>query len=439
VSGKNSWKFPQAFWIANAVELFERASFYAVFITFTLYLSNVVGFDDIDAAWLGGFYAAGVYFMPPFTGALADKMGFRKAMLLAFALLTVGFFALGSLPYRATTVPAVILLILGGSFIKGLITGTVAKTSSIEHRARAFSIFYGMVNVGSFSGKSIAYPLRLNLGLESINYFSAGLSLLALAVVFLFYKNVRVEGEGKQLKEVWRGLVRVVTNPRLVTLILIVSGFWMIQHQMYATMPKYVLRTVGQQASPEWIANVNPAIVVTFVVIITQLLKKAKAITSMTIGMLIMPLSALCMASSPTLEALLGIPVSLPFGLSAHPITIMLIAGIVLQGLAECFISPRYLEFFSRQAPKGEEGLYLGFGHLHSFIANLLGFGLSGYLLTKYCPDPRTLLPEQLATAYVNANYIWYYFAAIGLTSAIALYIYATVVKKIDARKSSVA
>ena len=432
-----SWRFPQAFWIANVVELFERASFYAVFITFTLFLSNVVGFDDIEAAWLGGFYAAGVYFLPPFTGALADKMGFRKALLLAFSLLSIGFFSLGALPFKVTVVPAVVLLIFGGSFIKGLITGTVAKTSTTEQRARAFSIFYGMVNVGSFSGKSIAYPLRLNLGLEYINYFSAALSVLAVIIVFLCYKNVSAEGEGKSIGEVWNGFVRVVTNPRLVTLILIVSGFWMIQQQMYATMPKYVLRTVGQQASPEWIANVNPAIVVTFVVIVTQLMKKAHAITSMTIGMLIMPLSALCMASSPTLEALLGVPVSLPFGLSAHPVTIMLIAGIVLQGLAECFISPRYLEFFSKQAPKGEEGLYLGFGHLHSFVANLLGFGLSGYLLTKYCPDPRTLQPEQLATAYVNANYIWYYFVAIGSLSAIALYVYALVTKKMDARKTA--
>ena len=84
VSPKISWKFPGAFWIANGVELLERASFYAVFITFTLYLSNTVGFNDIQAAWLGGFYSAGVYFMPPFTGAFADKMGFRRAMLLAF-------------------------------------------------------------------------------------------------------------------------------------------------------------------------------------------------------------------------------------------------------------------------------------------------------------------------------------------------------------------
>ena len=426
-SSKISWKFPYTFWVANGVELLERASFYAVFITFTLYLSNVVGFNDIEAAWLGGFYAAGVYFMPPFTGALADKMGFRRAMLLAFGLLAIGFFSLGAMPYRWTVVPAIVLLILGGSFIKGLITGTVAKTSTPAQRARAYSIFYGMVNVGSFSGKSIAYPLRLNLGLESINYFSAILCCIAVVVVFFAYRSVGAEGEGKSLKEVWTGLVRVVGNPRLVTLILIISGFWMIQHQMYATMPKYVIRLVGPGASPEWIANVNPAVVVAFVVIITQLMKKAAAITAMNIGMLLMPISALCMASSPLLEAKFGSPVPLPLGISAHPITVMLIAGIILQGLAECFISPRYLEFFSKQAPRGEEGLYLGFGHLHSFIANFLGFGLSGYLLTKYCPDPKTLSAGELSTAYVHANYIWYYFAAIGLVSAVALFIYAKV------------
>jgi dipeptide/tripeptide permease len=427
-----SWKFPRAFWVANGVELLERASFYAIFITFTLYLSDIVGFDDIDAAWLSGFYAAGVYFMPPFAGAFADKIGFRNAMLLAFGLLAIGFFSLGALPYKATVVPAIVLLIIGGSFIK--ITGTVAKTSTTHQRARAYSIFYGMVNVGSFSGKTISYPLRINLGLESIQFFSAALCVLAIIAVFFWYKNVSAEGEGKSLQEVWHGLVRVVSNGRLVTLILIVSGFWMIQHQMYATMPKYVIRLVGENAKPEWISNVNPAVVVTCVVIVTQLMKNAQAITSMNIGMLLMPFSALCMASSPWLESLLGSPVSLPFGISAHPVTIMLIAGIVLQGLAECFISPRYLEFFSKQAPKGEEGLYLGFGHLHSFIANVLGFGLSGYLLTKYCPDPKTLAAGQLSTAYVNANFIWYYFAAIGLTSAIALYLYQIITKRLDAK-----
>ena len=44
-----------------------------------------------------------------------------------------------------------------------------------------------------------------------------------------------------------------------------------------------------------------------------------------------------------------------------HPVAFMMVVGIVFQGLAETFISPRFLEYFSLQAPKGEEGLYLGF------------------------------------------------------------------------------
>ncbi len=423
------WNFPQSFWTANIVELFERAAYYGVFIAVTLYLTNVVGFDDIWAAWISGVFSAGIYFLPTFTGALADKIGFRKAVILAFALLSTGYFMLGAFPYKAIVIPAFVILMFGGSFIKSIITGTVAKTTTAENRARGYSIFYGMVNVGAFLGKAIAYPLRIELGLESINFFSAACSFVALITVYFFYKNIDIHGEGKSVKEAWQGFLRVLTNIRLVVLIFIVTGFWIIQHQLYATMPKYVLRTVGNDASPEWIANVNPLVVVLSVVGITALMKKHSALFSMTIGMFLMPFSAFCMTLSPVLENLAGTAVSI-FGLfTLHPVTIMMIIGIVFQGLAECFISPRYLEFFSLQAPKGEEGLYLGFAHLHSFLASILGFGLSGYLLTAYCPDPKTLQPHQLATAYDNAYLIWYYFAAIGFVAAISLIIYGRVTK----------
>ncbi|MCL4549945.1 MAG: MFS transporter, partial [Bacteroidetes bacterium] len=100
-------------------------------------------------------------------------------------------------------------------------------------------------------------------------------------------------------------------------------------------------------------------------------------------------------------------------------------------GLAECFISPRFLEYFSFQAPKGEEGVYLGFSHLHSFISALVGFIMSGFLLDKYCPDPKTLpagLTEiQRAAYYADAHLIWYYFLAIGFAAAIALFIFKIV------------
>lgn len=417
-------KFPASFWTANIVELFERSAYYAIFIGITLYLTNVVGFNDIWAAWIGGVFSAGLYFLPPFAGAYADRIGFRKALLLAFGLLSVGYFFLGLFPYKAIVLPSLVLVMLGGSFIKSVITGTVAVTTDEANRARGYSIFYAMVNVGSFLGKTFAYPIRLELGLEAVNYYSAALCFIALAAVFFYYKGVESKGEKKSAKEIMDGMIRVVKNTRLVVLILIITGFWIIFHQLYATMPKYVIRLVGQSASPEWIANVNPLVVVTFVIVVNKIMKKYTALSTMTVGMFIMPVSALIMAASPWLTGITGTQISIFGFFNAHPVTVMMIIGIVFQALAECFISPRYLEFFSLQAPKGEEGLYLGFGHLHSFLASLLGFGISGYLLTMYCPDPATLTAEQALTAYDNAYMIWVIFAGIGLVSALALILY---------------
>ncbi len=82
--------------------------------------------------------------------------------------------------------------------------------------------------------------------------------------------------------------------------------------------------------------------------------------------------------------------------------------------------------------------MYLGFSHLHSFISSILGFGLSGYLLDAYCPDPRKFAShEAWQAAAGNAHYIWYIFATIALVSAISLIIYGKVVRYLDERKAT--
>mgnify|MGYP001617356317 CR=1 FL=1 len=61
------------------------------------------------------------------------------------------------------------------------------------------------------------------------------------------------------------------------------------------------------------------------------MMKKVKAVSSMFVGMALMPFSAVCMASSPLLESIAGPQVSI-FGLfTAHPVTVMMIVGIMFQ------------------------------------------------------------------------------------------------------------
>ncbi len=441
-------KYTRAFWTANTAELLERMAYYAVFIVITLYLSNTLGFSDIEASLISGLFSGGLYLLPLFTGAFADKIGYRKSIIIAFSLLAVGYFLQGLLPImlesaglvqygektvftgligsseRYLIIPVLIILMIGGAFIKSIISASVARETTSETRAKGYSIFYMMVNIGSFTGKSVIDPLRSFVGESAyiyINFFSASLCAIAFTAVVLFYHSAHHSGEGKSIKEVVNGLTKVFSNGRLLILILIVTGFWIVQQQLYATMPKYVIRLAGETARPGWIANVNPFVVVLCVNFVTQIMAKRKALTSIILGMFLIPLSALIMATGNLFEGeIIGL----------HPITFMMIVGIAFQALAECFISPRYLEYFSLQAPKGEEGLYLGFSHLHSFLSSILGFGLSGILLSKYCPDPQlyaTTAEWELATN--NAHYIWYWFAAIGMISAIALIIYAKVNK----------
>lgn len=435
-----SWSFPREFWLVNVMELLERAAYYGFFVVLTLYLTSIVGFTDKETGFVGGIFFAGLYFLPPFVGAVGDRIGFKRGLMVAFGLLTVGYFFLGVFHSKLAVLLFLFVIMVGGSFIKPLITGTVAKTTTEVNRARGYSLFYWVVNVGAFGGKTVVPYVRQGIGVEYVNFFSSGMSLLALLVVLFFFEKVDRGEERKSMDDVIKSFWRIVLTPRLMILTLIVAGFWIIQHQLYATMPKFVIRMVGEDAKPEWLANVNPAVVVLCVVLVTHLMKKRKAVTSMLVGMVLMPFSALAMSLGPALEkGVGGDSVSLLL-FALHPLTVMMVVGIAIQGLAECFISPRFLEYFSVQAPKGEEGTYLGFSHLHSFISALAGFIMSGFLLDAYCPDPKTL-PEGIsaverAAYYSDAHHIWYYFAVIGMTSAVALALFWVITNRIDAAKS---
>lgn len=458
---KLSWRFPRLFWHANVGELFERAAFYGVFITLSVYLTREIGFTDFEAGLVSGVFSSVMYFLPTFMGALADRVGFRRALIAAFSLLTVGYFLLGLAPemvgddggdgrltlVKLTAMVALAVIMFGAAIVKPVISGTIAKCSDEHHRARAFSIFYQVVNIGAFGGKAIAGSLREHFGLQYVEFSAAIMALCALMYIVVFYRNVSLEGSSKTIAEAWRGFVTVVKNVRFMALIAIVGGFWMIQGQLYATMPKYILRQLGEGAKPEWLANINPAVVVLLVVPITHLIRNFKPVSAIGIGLFIIPFTALCIALSPVVERAAGSSVSI-FGLfDMHPITLMVVLGIGLQGLAECFLSPKFLEYASKQAPKGEEGLYLGYQHLTTCYSWLFGFILSGGLLDKYCPDPKTLGEEvhaqwqvaidtgtALPEAYAHAHYIWYVYTGIGVFAFLALIVFNVITRRIDAR-----
>lgn len=436
-----SWSFPSYFWTANLVELCERAAYYGWFILLTVYLTSTVGYTDIEAGYLMGLFAALLYLFPFLSGAFADRVGYRPALLLALCSLTLGYLGLGLFPQKHVVLIPMAFVMLGGSLVKPIIMGTAAKSSTPETRARAFSLFYMMVNIGSFFGKGAAEPVRRSLGLGAVPFLSASITIIGFLCVALLYKPHEQKtndsgshalpspGVQQALTKLLHDFKKVLSSGRLVAIVLISSGFWIIQSQMYSSMPKYVFRVVGEHASPEWYANVNPITVMLAVVPITWLCKKLQPVTSIAVGLGLIPLSALTIALFP---GLIG------NHFSVHPVTVAILLGISLIGLAECFLSPRYMEYVSRQAPKGQEALYMGYSNLNSFVAWVVGSISSGYLLDAFVPNPKKLsVAEQTAhalalkgqgvlpSAYSHANYLWFTFFGIGTLAFLALLVFA--------------
>src|SRR5580692_12701288 len=83
--------FERPFWVANISELFERLSYYAVFAVLARYLHEQLHFDVQRASSLTGMFGGWVWFLAVIGGAVADKLGFRRALSLAYLFLSIAY------------------------------------------------------------------------------------------------------------------------------------------------------------------------------------------------------------------------------------------------------------------------------------------------------------------------------------------------------------
>src|SRR5437868_1838189 len=89
--------FERPFWVANVTELFERLSYYAAFASLARYLNESLQFPTQEAGSLTGLFGGLVWFMAAFGGTVADRLGFRRSLSLAYLILSTSYFLLGSL------------------------------------------------------------------------------------------------------------------------------------------------------------------------------------------------------------------------------------------------------------------------------------------------------------------------------------------------------
>ena len=410
--------FEPAFWVANTTELFERLAYYGASAVLAIYLSEQLHFSKELTGWMIGIFGFVVWLLPVLGGALADRFGFRKALLFAYLVMTLGYFLLGSLaaPWMQAARHALgdkwlvlgILMIpaLGPAVVKPCVAGTTARASAENVRSIGYSIYYTLVNIGGTLGPVMAWFVRKRLGLGMANVFRvSALSVFSMfCVTLVFFREPRRSGE-QQVESVGaaiKNMVVVLGNFRFVLFLVIFSSFYVVFWQEFVSAPLFLRGYVDPNANADLILSIDALTVICFQIFVSYLTRGIPPFPAMTLGLLISSLSWLIVA--------------------VHPTTVGMIGSLIVLAFGEMTQSARYYEYISRLAPPGQQGLYMGYAFLPIAIGYFIAGPLGGYLL------------HQFGDVLHRPQQMWWVVTAVGIAGAVLMLIYDRVFKPGQAR-----
>ncbi|MGC9342835.1 MAG: MFS transporter, partial [Bacteroidales bacterium] len=214
--------YPKTFWSANTLELFERWAYYGIFNLLALYLTNspesgALGFTQVEKGLIMGIVNAILYFLPVITGSIADKFGYRKVLIIAFIILSSGYYLMGVVSSFAAVFMTFFYVAIGAALFKPVISATIAKTTNESNSSLGFGIFYMMINIGGLIGPVLASELREVSWMYMFIMSSAAIFVNLIIVIFFFKEPERVENPdplGKSLRIVFINIFKVLQDLR---------------------------------------------------------------------------------------------------------------------------------------------------------------------------------------------------------------------------------
>jgi proton-dependent oligopeptide transporter, POT family len=398
--------FERPFWVANISELFERLSYYAAFASLARYLHETLNFRVEQASSLTGLFGGLVWFLAAFGGTLADRLGFRRSLSLAYLILSCSYFLLGSLgalwlaPVR-NSMPLIVLVTfvlmlpaLGIALVKPCVVGTIARASKENVRSIGYSIYYTLVNIGGAAGPYVASWVHQHLSVENVFRVAALSVFVMFFAVLLLFKEPRRSGETQtvSLGQAAKNFATVISNPRFMLFLLIFSGYWIVYWQEFIILPLYVHDYVDPKADTELLLVTGPLTVIALQMVVSLLTQRLPAFPAITLGTLISGLAWIILV--------------------VHPSVPMVVLTLFAVSLGEITQSPRYYEYISRLAPPGQQGTYMGFAFLPIGIGSLIGGWFGGMLIHHF--GEVTHQPAR----------IWWTVTAVGAATAALLWIY---------------
>lgn len=417
-ANKSGFKsFPRNFWTAIVMEFFERGSYYGVMSVLSVYLVTSVGDGGL------GFSKEGVgvikstitpllYLLPILSGALADRFGYRRTLMMAFTVMSAGYFFTSLSSSYVLVFMSLILMAIGAGFFKPVISGTIARVTDESNSGLGFGIFYWSINLGAFIFPLILVPFLKGIGWNYIFIMAAvGTGSMLLLNLFV-YKEPPRPASTKPLAEVLKGILLVLKDYRFVLMIVIYSGFWILYFQMFDTILWYLTDYMDMTpvnnainsflglfvSDPSWkfeaehVTVVNAGAIIALQLLVSSIVKKTPALPTMITGIALGTLG-------------MGI-------LAISTYAWVFVAGLIIFSIGEMTAHPKFISYIGLIAPPDKKALYLGY----SFLYGVIGSGIGGIL--------GATLYVKFVDGMGRPGLLWFIFSMIGVATIIGLLLY---------------
>lgn len=403
-SGIKSFNF--VYWLVIVFEFFERGAYYGMMSVLSIYMTEQLGFSKEGVGLIKGTIQPLLYFLPILTGAIADKMGYRKTLMVAFGLLGGGYFLTSqSMSYFAVFASLIIMGIGAGTF-KPVVSGTIAKLTNEKNSSLGFGIFYWSINLGAF-----LFPMFLVPYLKSMDWTYVILAsciatgMLIIPTFFLFKEPPRpeaIKGETfiSAFADIFKKIWVVILDWKFILLIFIYSWFWVLYFQMFDSVLWYMKDFVDATPLNNFINNIfhtkwyfdvehvtviNALTIILLQLFVSAIVRKTKAMPTMITGIALGTIGMATLAISSNIW--------------------VFILGLFIFSLGEMTAHPKFIAYLGNIAPKDKKATYMGFGFLYGVFGSFIGSNLGAFLYVRFIDNPMiSFIKTKLATINSSIN-----------------------------------
>ncbi len=405
--------FSRNYWIVILMEFFERGSYYGMMSILSVYMTDQLLFSKESVGVIKSTIQPLLYILPILSGALGERFGYRKTLIFSFIFLGLGYFLTSQTTEYAMVFASLIIMAFGAGAFKPMISGTIARETNEKNSTLGFGIFYWSINLGAFIFPLILVPyIKNTFGWQYVMVASAIGTLSMLIPTLFVYKEPKKPENTKTIAEVLKGAVMVLTDKRFIGLIVIYSGFWILYFQMFDSVLWYVQKYVDASAinnsingffslfgvnlnwkfDVEHVTVINAGTIILLQILVSNIVKKTKALTTMIAGIAIGTAGMAILAINTNIW--------------------VFIIGIVIFSIGEMTAHPKFISYVGLIAPEDKKALYLGYSFLYGVIGSFIGGILGANLYVHFVDNlnqPRTL---------------WIIFSMIGVITIIGLLLY---------------